>query len=105
MIPQNHRLTRQEFIKVKKLGKNYSFPHFSLIVYPQPASKFSIVTSAKFNKSAVTRNAFRRKIYPLLLFQKPNAWIVLYPKSSMLKLTSDQIGSLLTSTLSPLLIS
>jgi ribonuclease P protein component len=111
MLPKSQRLTRSEFIKVKKLGKNYSFPHFSVIIYlnsstlPLFYSKYSIVTSSKFSKNAVIRNRFRRQIYPLLKALPPTCWLILYPKPSMLKLTSDQISSLLATTISPLLVS
>jgi ribonuclease P protein component len=104
MISKLHRLNRQEFIQVKKNGKSYSFPNFSVTIYKQLQPKYSIVTSAKFNKSAVVRNRFRRQVYPILKSLPPNYWLIFYPKPSMLKLSGDQISSLLTPALSPLLI-
>lgn len=106
MISKKYRLSRSDFIAAKKHGKSYSTPHFSAVVYRNSASpsRFAVVLSTKFSKSAVVRNRLRRTIYDCLstLHLELSTDLILYPKSSMLNLSRDQISSLLNSFVSAL---
>jgi ribonuclease P protein component len=107
MLSKRFRLSRQDFIITKSHGKSYSTPHLSAVVYrptasdPQP-SRFSVVLSAKYHKSAVVRNRLRRQIYDILRCcpHLPKSHIIFFPKPNMLNLTSDQITLALNSFLS-----
>jgi ribonuclease P protein component len=114
MLSKRFRLSHQHFIITKTRGKSYSTPYFAAIVYRpatsdlpagrqgQRPARFSVVLSAKSHKSAVVRNRLRRQIYDLLRATNylSNADIILFPKSIMLNLSREEIGTHLYSFLS-----
>lgn len=114
MLPKSLRLARPDFLQTKKLGKSFSTPHFSAIILAPPLRlrggrggdicRFAIVTSAKLSKSAVIRNRLRRAIYSALDARRStlDADIILFPKSTMLKLSHEEICISLDSLVSKL---
>lgn len=104
MLPKNRRLSRPDFLKAKSRGQNYRFLHFNIVVLPNSLGvfRFSIVTSSKFHKRAVVRNHFRRQLYFFLKSQSGSADLIFFPKPSMLKLSHEEIYSLLSQALSQL---
>jgi ribonuclease P protein component len=108
MLSKEHRLSRRDFVIVKKSGKNFTTPHFSAVVFKpktgnqRPVTGYSVVTSTKLSKKAVTRNHLRRLIYDSLKANscQLKANIIIYPKPSMLNLSSEETGVELNSFLS-----
>ena len=108
MLPKSRRLSRKDFIKAKKLGKTYRFPHFSIIVHYQPTTynlqpttRFAVVTPASLSKKAVVRNRLRRRIYDSLSIINYQFSIdaIFYPRPSMLNLSREEINALVNTAL------
>ncbi len=101
MLSKKSRLSRPDFLLTRRLGKQISTSYFSAVFFcpithnSQPITRFSIVLSSKFHKSAVIRNHLRRKIYGFLstshLALSTN--VILYPNSSVLNLSDDQLAA------------
>ncbi|MEK7155018.1 MAG: ribonuclease P protein component [Patescibacteria group bacterium] len=100
MLPKSLRLSRKDLLLVKSQGKKLSSPHFSAIILPHSPGRTAIVTSTKLSKSAVIRNRLRRTIYSCL--PQLSYDLIIFPKGSMLKLSSDQTRSALDSFISTL---
>ncbi|MEK9200926.1 MAG: ribonuclease P protein component [Patescibacteria group bacterium] len=82
MLAKQYRLSRKDFLLVKKSGTKVSIPNAKLIYSPNtlPHSRFSVVVSKQYSKSAVARNHFRREIYSLLTSHySPPIDIIIYP--------------------------
>lgn len=101
MLPSSWRLSRPNFIHVKKTGKSYRTPHYSYIVIHNSMghNRYSVVISARLSKLAVIRNRLRRFIYSSVSALSGHCDIIIYPNSSMLKLTHAEISALLNSSL------
>ena len=99
MLPKSLRLARLDFLQTKNLVSLY-FSHFSTLYTPRVPGRVAIVTSAKLSKSAVIRNRLRRQIYSC--FPKISFDIILFPKSTMLKLSHEEISTALNSLVSKL---
>lgn len=63
MLKRAHRLGKSNFDTVFKKGKRHHFPHLTIIHAPSEHLHASVVVGKKVAKSAVKRNAFRRRIY------------------------------------------
>lgn len=95
MLPKNRRLARKDFLLAKAKGTSTSFPHFSALSHPNTLgfNRFSVVTSAKLHKHAVVRNRLRRRIYDLVKTFPGSQDIILFPKKSILTLSSQAFAS------------
>lgn len=64
MLPKNNRLKKEEVAEILKKGRVLSSPFFRVkYIASRKEIKASGVVSKKISKSAVKRNALRRKIY------------------------------------------
>ncbi|MBI2414743.1 ribonuclease P protein component [candidate division WWE3 bacterium] len=95
MLKKPNRIrTSFEFGRVRKYGKLFRslfFDIYVLDVYPRLGpvnSRFGIVISNKFSKSAVVRNRVRRVFREVLRLNlsalKSGFWVVIYPKFASL---------------------
>jgi ribonuclease P protein component len=103
MLPKTQRLSHFEFFQTKKHGKQLRNDYFSIVVFANNLaySRFSVVTSAKISKSAVTRNRLRRQIYQHLNNCKLIGMdIIIFPRPEVLKLEYEEFSSHLDSLLS-----
>jgi ribonuclease P protein component len=66
MFKKNERLDRSEFAAFFPVGKRHNFPHLTIIILTHPTRKVGVVVGKKVAKSAVRRNALKRRIYALL---------------------------------------
>lgn len=67
MFKKSKRLTTSEFSVYFKTGKRKHFTHLTVITAPLPKDhKVSVVVGKKVSKSAVRRNALRRRVYAVL---------------------------------------
>lgn len=66
MFKKNQRLSRSEFSQYFKVGKKHNSPLFTIITHPHPTIKTVVVVGKKVSKSAVKRNAIRRRVYASL---------------------------------------
>lgn len=107
MLPKERRLSRKAFLQVIKSGKSYQLPNLAVKFLSNnlDSSRFAIVTSAKLSKSAVIRNHLRRRIYHELstINYQQTFDIIFFPKTTMLKLTDEELASAIDSALSKIL--
>lgn len=65
-LSQKHRLKGKYFFnRVKRLGRNFSSPHFFINIAPAKAPdelKFGFIVSTKIDKRATVRNSVRRQL-------------------------------------------
>lgn len=68
MLPASKRLNRHLFAQVNKKGKPQNFPKFSLKSLENEIgfNRWAVVVPKKISKSAVVRNALRRKLYNIV---------------------------------------
>ncbi len=70
MLPKNNRLKKEEVAEILKKGRVLSSPFFRVkYIASGKETKASGVVSKKISKSAVKRNALRRKIYNVVSSQ------------------------------------
>jgi ribonuclease P protein component len=103
MLPKTLRLSRQDFLIVKRQGKSFKSKIFSLAASPNTlnTSRFAVVTSTKLAKNAVVRNRLRRKIYEALKDTRSDKMdIIIFPRPEALKLSHEEICFELDSLLS-----
>ena len=88
---ENRLLTNYEFRKVRRLGKRYKGPYFTLYYLEtknneEAPSRFGIVVSNKFDKSAVKRNRVKRLFREVVRLNldklKVGFWVVIYPNKA-----------------------
>ena len=86
MLPANKRLNRHLFAQVNKNGKPQNFPKFALKSLENKLgfNRFAIVVSKKISKSAVVRNALRRKLYNIVGQIPGNHDYILFVKNNSL---------------------
>lgn len=72
MFKKNQRLSRPEFTEYFAKGERHHFTNYTIITSPHLSHKVSVVVGKKVAKSAVRRNALKRRIYAQLreLFHK-----------------------------------
>jgi len=98
MLPKNHRLPRKDVQQVKKFGKIYKHPLFTIISSHQPPHipqwQVCIITSTKLAKRAVVRNRLRRQIYKSIKTHPPidSIQLIIIPKTPMLNLNDEEIS-------------
>jgi ribonuclease P protein component len=104
MLKKENRLTsRFEFNKVRYLanknGTKYSSPLFHIFFIESSAgpSKFGIVVSNKYHKSAVVRNNIKR-IYREVIREhfgkiKGGFWIVIHPRKASADRSYEEIST------------
>lgn len=104
MLSKLRRLSRKDFLIVKSRGIRSGFRQLNVVYLKTDLgnTRFSVVTSKKFHKLAVVRNSFRRHLYRLLADTPGSFDIILIPSPSMLKLSYEEIYSLLAQLLSSL---
>ncbi|MDO8590628.1 MAG: ribonuclease P protein component [bacterium] len=75
MIPSRRKVTTGLFKSVLEKGRNFNSDSFSLKVFSlgSDAARFSVVVPKKLEKSAVKRNAIKRRVYSLLRLLLPIA--------------------------------
>jgi len=97
MLPKNHRLPREFFFKLLEDSQYVNSPAFSLrfskkLVFNKP--RVAVSVSKKISKSAVVRNAMRRRTYtalqPLISQLSPKAFLFV-AKSGAEKLKGDKL--------------
>jgi ribonuclease P protein component len=66
MLKQNERLSREQFAHYNRVGKKVHGEYMSLSRSNSPTFHGSVVVSKKVAKSAVVRNALRRRVYSQL---------------------------------------
>lgn len=112
MLPDENSLkTRYEFSKVRYLSKKHktrSFEDTFTLSFTKPQnytgpSKFGIIVSKKFHKSAVKRNKAKRIFREIIRTKfdriKDGYWIVIYPKISCLDKSYEEIDTVFNKTL------
>ena len=67
MLPKTHRLTTKECDTVLKEGRKIASPFFFARMRPNSLShtRYAIVVSKKFAKTAILRNTIRRRAYTI----------------------------------------
>lgn len=66
MLPQEERLTREQFDQVFKHGIRVHSPSMLFVYAPGDMRHGAVVVSKKVAKSAVVRNRLRRQVYAAL---------------------------------------
>ncbi len=66
MLKKTHRLTKPQFDTYYQKGKKHHFAHLVVVTHPAPTFLGSVVVGKKVSKSAVRRNALRRRVYARL---------------------------------------
>jgi len=102
MLPKIRRLSRPDFLQVKKTGTPEHFPGFNLIHCSSslPFSRFAVVISAKISKKAVIRNRLKRQIYSAVDKLALSGDFIIFPHPSMLNLSREEINTRLHQALS-----
>ena len=76
MLPKKERLSRAEFNRFFSVGKKTHSPSLLLVFAPHPTLHASVVVPKKIIKSAVKRNAMRRRIYDIVRNYKSERGVV-----------------------------
>ncbi len=100
MIPAKRKVNHGLFEPLIKKGRTYPSEYFSLRVFfsstAEPA-KFSVVAPKKLEKSAVKRNAIKRRVYsalhPLLPVSKPGSLCAFFIKKKVEARLLPQLSS------------
>jgi ribonuclease P protein component len=66
MFKKSERLSRSEFTHFFGVGTKKHFKHLTIITFPSPSLKVSVVVGKKVAKSAVKRNGIKRRVYAIL---------------------------------------
>ena len=66
MFKKSERLTQSEFSEYFRIGKKHHFPALTIITHPISARKVAVVVGKKVAKSAVRRNALKRRVFASL---------------------------------------
>lgn len=66
MLPVAKRLSRQDFVTLRKRGKALHSSFFTLVHVPQTESRGAVVVAKKVALEAVTRNRLKRQLRALL---------------------------------------
>jgi ribonuclease P protein component len=101
MLKRIERIRRAGFKKIAE-GRATHTPLFTLRMLPSDAGhrQFSVVVSKKVAKTAVARNALRRKVYAALQECGPaNVHAIVYMKPDSMNATFEQIHVALQSLL------
>ena len=99
MFPRRERLPRASFSPALKAGQRFSSTHFTAIL-PRGAEGYTVVIPKKIARLSVTRHrAKRRMLAALRTLELPNA-LILFPKSSALRLDYAHMKAELISLLS-----
>ncbi len=90
MLPKKNRISRKDFPSYKAQGFRVFSPFFTAVFYKTiQNTKVSVVVSKKTAKTAVVRNALRRKFYelfaPFLTTVINPTTVVFYPKAEAQK--------------------
>lgn len=102
MLPKPSRLTRVQLNAVIKSGVVCSTPVFNakILKSTEASPRYAVAVSTKIAKLAVVRNRLRRIIYEFLPRVGNGLDIVIFPRSQVINLTHDQIGTEIDSLLS-----
>jgi ribonuclease P protein component len=66
MFKKTERLSRSEFSDYFNAGKKHYTPQVTIITHPLPSRKVAVVVGKKVAKSAVRRNALKRRVFAVL---------------------------------------
>lgn len=98
MLHRIHRLTTAQFDEIMKRGRVTHSPLFTVRACEFPGSgpsRIGAVAPAKIAKTAVSRNALRRKIYEsvrsLLSELKPDLSIAVFTKGLLADVKTEQL--------------
>jgi ribonuclease P protein component len=104
VLLKTNRLDRKNFWKVHQTGTAVRNTHLSGYVLENtlPFSRYAVVVTTKISKRAVVRNQLRRRIYTILKkgYLDGKIDVILYPKSSMVNLTDEEISTAISGFLS-----
>jgi ribonuclease P protein component len=94
MFKKANRITTREFSHYFKTGKRHNFKYLSVIYNQSEIIKIAVVTGKKVAKSAVKRNALKRRVLAILRKTDllPGAYIILLKPnfSSLSRKTAEQ---------------
>lgn len=78
MLAKTNRLTRTAFTQYFKTGRRHQSRYATLIVAKAETFHGAVVVNKKVSKKAVTRNAYRRRIYAQLYQLKKQSVVGVY---------------------------
>lgn len=101
MFPRQKRLSRKRFPIALKSSRRLSSPHFFVLI-SEEVRGYAVVVSKNIARLSITRHQIKRRVLAALktlLFPLPPA-LILFPKSSVLKATYQDIRTELIELLS-----
>jgi ribonuclease P protein component len=106
MLPKTSRLSRSDFIQVKRHGTVSHYPLFSLVYKKSllPHNRFSVIVSTRVFSKAVLRNKVRRFTYRLLSVLPPqSADVIVFLKPGASKISYEKISTEINSVIPKIL--
>lgn len=99
MLKKSERLDRSSFTDYFKKGKKTNGTYTTIVTYPSPTFKASVVVGKKVSKKAVTRNSIRRRLYGILesyrQMKKLSGIYIIITKPELNKLTKKAFTNIL----------